>query len=118
MSVIFEVIIGGYFCSVICFLNWPNYGALPSLRAYRRRAQDSEVKVVSLLKCQSVSKLLLKVIFLLSFVFEMGQIMGLPSPSELTGVTRKLLLYLREETYNFTIFSIPVFLRNIFFLII
>ena len=30
-----------------------NYGAPLSLRAYRRRAQDSAVMVVSLLKCRS-----------------------------------------------------------------
>ena len=33
------------------------HGAILSLRAYRRRVQDSEVKVVSLLKCRSLSKL-------------------------------------------------------------
>ena len=36
-----------------------NYGATLSLRAYRRRAQDSEVKVVSLLNCQSSTIVLL-----------------------------------------------------------
>ena len=58
-SLPFEIIIVGYFCSVIFFLNRPNYGASLSLRAYRRRAQDSEVKVVSLLNCQSSTIVLL-----------------------------------------------------------
>ena len=33
-----------------------NYGATLSFRTYRQRAQDSKVKVVSLLKCRSLSK--------------------------------------------------------------
>ena len=45
-----QIIIVGNFCSVICLWNRPNYGATLSLRAYRRRAQVSEVMVVSLLK--------------------------------------------------------------------
>ena len=69
-----------------------NYGATLSLRAYRRRAQDSEVLVVSLLKCRSLSKLLLQVIFVLSFVSKQAKlIMGLPSPKELTGGAPKIL---------------------------
>ena len=56
-----------------------------------QHAQDSEVKVVSLLKCRSLCKLLLWVIFVVSFFFEIGQIMGLPSPSELTGSPPKIL---------------------------
>ena len=66
------------FVLLLVFLHRPSYGASLSLRAYRRRTQDSEVKVVSLLKCRSLSKLLLKFIFVVSFVFEIGQIMGLP----------------------------------------
>ena len=49
---IIQIIIVAYFCSVICFLDRPNHGATLSLRAYRRRAQDSQVMVVSLLKCR------------------------------------------------------------------
>ena len=56
---IIQIIIVAYFCSVICFLDRPNYGATVSLRAHRRRAQDSQVMVVSLLKCRPLSKLLL-----------------------------------------------------------
>ena len=38
-----------YLCIVTYFLlNRPNYGATLSLRAYRRPAQDAEVKVVFL----------------------------------------------------------------------
>ena len=48
-----------------------------------QHAQDSEVKVVSLLKCRSLCKLLLWVIFVVSFVFEIGQIMGYPLPQSL-----------------------------------
>ena len=48
-----QIIIVGYFCSIICFWNKLNYGATRSLRAYGWRTQDSEVMVVSLLKCQS-----------------------------------------------------------------
>ena len=48
-----------HLCTVICFLDRPNYVATLSLRAYRLRAQDCEGKVVSLLKCRSLSKLLL-----------------------------------------------------------
>ena len=60
MSVIIQIIIIGLLCTVICFeIGQINYGATLSLRAYRRRAQDSEVMVVSLLKCRSLSKLLL-----------------------------------------------------------
>ena len=47
MSVIIQIIIVAYFCSVLCFLDRPNDGATLSIRAYRRRAQDSEVMVVS-----------------------------------------------------------------------
>ena len=36
-----------------------NHGATLSLRAYRRRAQDSEVMVVSLLKCQSFIQIII-----------------------------------------------------------
>ena len=36
-----------------------NYGATLSLRAYRRRAQVSEVMVVSLLKCQSFIQIII-----------------------------------------------------------
>ena len=64
-----QIIIVGYFCSVICFLNRPNYGASLPLKADRQRAQVSKVNVVSLLKCRSLSKLLLEVIFVVSFVF-------------------------------------------------
>ena len=87
MSIIIQIIIVGYFpvVSFVFEIDQINYWATLSLRAYRRRAQDSEVKVVSLLKCRSLSKLLLWVIFVLSFVFDMAQIMGLPSHSELTG---------------------------------
>ena len=59
MSVIIQIIIVGHLCTVICFFDRPNYGATLYLRAYRRRAQDSEVKVVNLLKYRSLSKLLL-----------------------------------------------------------
>ena len=52
-----QIIIVGYFCIVICFLNRPNYGATLSLRTYRRCAQGCEVIVVFLLKCRSLSKL-------------------------------------------------------------
>ena len=55
MSVLIQVIIVGHLCTIICFFDRPNYGATLSLRAYRRRAQDSEVKVVALLQCQSSS---------------------------------------------------------------
>ena len=48
MSVIIQIIIVVYFCSVICFLSRPNCGATLSHRAYWQRAQDSEVTVVSL----------------------------------------------------------------------
>ena len=52
----------GYFCRVFVFeigQIMVNYGASRSLRTCKRRAQDSQVKVVSLLKCRSLSKLLL-----------------------------------------------------------
>ena len=49
-----QIIIVGHLCTVICFeIGQINYGATLALRAYRRRAQDSEVKVVFLLKCRS-----------------------------------------------------------------
>ena len=41
---------------VTCCLHRQNYGASLPLRAYRWRAQNSEVKVVSLLTCQSLTK--------------------------------------------------------------
>ena len=41
-----------------------NYKAILSLRAYRWHAQDSEVKVASLLKHDQSSKLLFQLIFL------------------------------------------------------
>ena len=50
----------GYFCRVFVFeigQIMVNYGAFRSLRTCKRRAQDSQVKVVSLLKCRSLSKL-------------------------------------------------------------
>ena len=69
-----------------------NYGATLSLRAYRRRAQVSEVKVVSLLKCRSFIVQIIIVGHLCTVIcFEIGQIMGLPSPSELTGGAPKIL---------------------------
>ena len=48
------------------------FGATLSLRAYRRRAQDSEVMVVSLLKCRPFIQIIIVVIFVLSFVSEIG----------------------------------------------
>ena len=68
-----------------------NYGATLSLRAYRRRAQDSDVMVVSLLKCRSFIQIIIVGYFCSVIVFEIGQIMGLPSPSELTGGAPKIL---------------------------
>ena len=69
-----------------------NYGSTLSLRAYRRRAQDSEVKVVSLLKCRSFIQIIIVGYFCVVICFfEIGQIMGLPSPSELTGGAPKIL---------------------------
>ena len=68
-----------------------NYGATLSLRAYRRRAQDSEVKVVSLLKCRSFIEIIILGYFCIVICFGKGQIMGLPSPSELTGGAPKFL---------------------------
>ena len=55
-------------------INRPHYRATLSLRAYRRRAQDSEVKVVSLLKCRSFIQIINVGIFVVSFIFEIGQI--------------------------------------------
>ena len=52
-------LITGYLYIVTCFLHKQNYGASLPLRAYRGRAQDSQVMIVSPLKCQSLSKLLL-----------------------------------------------------------
>ena len=49
-------LITGYLYIVTCFLHRQNYGASLPLRAYRWRAQNSEVKVVSLLTCQSLTK--------------------------------------------------------------
>ena len=37
-----------------------NYGATLSLRAYRQRAQDSEVMVVSLLKCRAFIQIIIE----------------------------------------------------------
>ena len=101
MSVIIQIIVVGHLCTVICFRSRLNFGDTLSVRAYRRHAQDSEVMVVSLLKCQSFieiviveyfcSVIIMWVIFVVSFVFEIGQIMGLPSPSELTGGAPKIL---------------------------
>ena len=68
-----------------------NYGATLSLRAYRRRAQDSEVKVVSLLKCGSFIQLIIFGYLCIVICFGIGQIMGIPSPSELTGGAPKIL---------------------------
>ena len=68
-----------------------NCGATLSLRAYRRRAQDSEVKVVSLLKCGSFIQINIVGYFCIVICFEIGQIMGLPSPSELIGGAPKFL---------------------------
>ena len=79
MSIIIQkLLLQVIFVLLLVFLHRPKYGASLSLRAERRYAQDSEVKVVSLLKCRSLSKLLLKLILVVSFVFEKGQIMGLP----------------------------------------
>ena len=50
MSVIIQIIIVGHLLYGHLFWNRPNYGATLSFRAYRRRAQVSEVMVVSLLK--------------------------------------------------------------------
>ena len=68
-----------------------NYGATFSLRAYRWRAQVSEVKVVSLLKCRSFIQIIIVGHLCTVIRFEIGQIMGLPSPSELTGGAPKFL---------------------------
>ena len=68
-----------------------NYGATLSLRAYRRRAQDSEVMVVSLLKCRSFIQIIIVGHLCTVICFEIGQIMGLPSPSELTDGAPKFL---------------------------
>ena len=68
-----------------------NYRASLSLRAYRRRAQDSEVMVVSLLKCRSFIQIIIVGHLCTVICFEIGQIMGLPSPSELTGGAPKIL---------------------------
>ena len=59
MSVMIQIIIVSHLCTVICLLHRPNCGATLSLKAYRLRAQDSEVKVVSLLNCQSSTIVLL-----------------------------------------------------------
>ena len=60
MSVIIQIIILGHLCTVTCFeIGQINYGATLSFRAYRRRAQDSEVKVVSLLKCRSFIQIII-----------------------------------------------------------
>ena len=46
--------------TVTCFeIGQINYGATLSLTAYRRRAQVSEVKVVSLLKCRSFIQIII-----------------------------------------------------------
>ena len=68
-----------------------NYGATLSLRAYRRRAQVSEVKVVFLLKCRSFIQIIIVGYLCTVICFEIGQIMGFPSPSELTGGASKIL---------------------------
>ena len=68
-----------------------NYGATLSLRAYRRRAQDFEVMVVSLLKCRSFIQIIIVGHLCTVICFEIGQIMGLLSPSELTGGAPKFL---------------------------
>ena len=62
-----------------------------SLRAYRWRAQDSEVMVVSLLKCRSFIQIIIVGHLCTVIRFEIGQVMGLPSPSELTGGAPKIL---------------------------
>ena len=46
-----------------------NYGATLSLRAYRRRAQDSEVMVVSLLKCRSFIQIIIVSYFCIVICF-------------------------------------------------
>ena len=91
MSVIIQIIVVGHLCTVICFRSRLNFGDTLSVRAYRRHAQDSEVMVVSLLKCRSFIQIIIVGYFALSFVSEIGQIMGLPSPSELTGGAPKIL---------------------------
>ena len=63
MSVIIQIIIVGHLCTVICFEIGQIIGATLSLRAYRRRAQDSEVMVVSLLKCRSFIQIIIVGIF-------------------------------------------------------
>ena len=72
-------------------INRPHYRATLSLRAYRRRAQDSVVKVVSLLKCRSFIQIIIVGHLCIVICFEIGQIMGLPSPSEFTGGAPKIL---------------------------
>ena len=53
-----QIIIVGHLCTDICFEIGQIMGLL-ALRAYRRRAQDSEVMVVSLFNCQSSTIVLL-----------------------------------------------------------
>ena len=68
-----------------------NYGATLSLRAYRRRAQDSEVMVVISFEMSVIIQIIILVLLCTVICFEIGQNMGLPSPSELTGGAPKFL---------------------------
>ena len=69
-----------------------NDGATLSLRANRRHAQISEVMVVSLLKCRSFVEIIIVGYFCTVTCFLLiDQIMGLPSPLELTGGAPKIL---------------------------
>ena len=53
------IIVDNFVVSFIFEIGQINYGAILFLRAYRRRAQDSEVMVVSLLKCRSFIEIII-----------------------------------------------------------